>query len=97
MSCHGAGVRTGLPASTVEVPAGRRSTRGQVALPGGRFAMGDHFGEGYDIRVGRFVHFALAAGLEAYGRRRWRLMANTSLYPLAASHEQSRFDLHLWY
>ena len=23
------------------------STRGQVALPGGRFAMGDHFGEGY--------------------------------------------------
>jgi sulfatase modifying factor 1 len=25
----------------------RNSTRGQVALPGGTFAMGDHFGEGY--------------------------------------------------
>lgn len=29
------------------VPAGRRSTRGQVAIPGGRFLMGDAFDEGY--------------------------------------------------
>jgi sulfatase modifying factor 1 len=28
-------------------PTGRRGTRGQVPLPGGVFAMGDHFDEGY--------------------------------------------------
>jgi formylglycine-generating enzyme len=47
VACSGSGAREGLAASAVEVPVGLRSTRGQVALPGGRFAMGDHFGEGY--------------------------------------------------
>ena len=39
---------TQTPAPEVpEVPAGPRSTRGQVLIPGGTFAMGDHFDEGY--------------------------------------------------
>ena len=37
-------------------PTGSRSTRGQVALPGGTFAMGDHFGEGDPADGERPVH-----------------------------------------
>ena len=33
-----------------------RSTRGQVAVPRGRFAMGDHFGEGYAADGEHLVH-----------------------------------------
>src|SRR5690348_8595350 len=35
------------PGAAPDPAAGPRSTRGQVRLPGGEFAMGDAFGEGY--------------------------------------------------
>ena len=41
------GGRPATRTATVDVPAGERSTRGQVRIGGGRFVMGDTFDEGY--------------------------------------------------
>ena len=51
--------RTGSTESTgpaTDLPRGERSTRGQLALPGGSFAMGDPFDEGYPADGERPVH-----------------------------------------
>ena len=51
--------RTGSNESTgpaTDLPRGERSTRGQLALPGGGFAMGDPFDEGYPADGERPVH-----------------------------------------
>ena len=48
--------RTRSTDPTTVLPRGERSTRGQVALPGGRFTMGDPFDEGYPADGERPVH-----------------------------------------
>ncbi|AYL40282.1 formylglycine-generating enzyme family protein [Streptomyces fungicidicus] len=45
--CTPSGAPVAVTAPAPLPAAGKRSTRGQVRLPGGEFAMGDAFGEGY--------------------------------------------------
>jgi len=54
-ACCAPGRASSTP-SHAHVPAGPRSTRGQVRVPGGVFAMGDAFGEGYEADGERVVH-----------------------------------------